>query len=227
MKSRKQKNPKRKTFKKFSKSGKKNKTRVKRHMMIKKGGGKSGQNYYDTGLNSSFVDPNLKQEEESNKKKTPKSGIFDYIKSKIGNINGKKVSDLVEAIATNQSNEIITKLIDEGADVNSRNSNGQTPLILATWKNNTKLSVLLVEKGADVNARNNNGRTPLLWATYKNNTELSVLLVEKGADVNAKDNDGQTPLYWATKNNNTELSVLLVEKGAKVKSQWYHRCIPS
>ena len=40
MKSRKQKNPKRKTFKKFRKSGKKNKTRVKRHMMIKKGGGR-------------------------------------------------------------------------------------------------------------------------------------------------------------------------------------------
>ena len=66
MKSRKQKNPKRKTFKKLRKFGKKNKTRVKRHMMIKKGGGKSGQNYYDTdeiGLDSSFVDPNLKQEE--------------------------------------------------------------------------------------------------------------------------------------------------------------------
>ena len=36
MKSRKQKNYKRKTFKKFRKSGKKNKTRVKRHMMIRK-----------------------------------------------------------------------------------------------------------------------------------------------------------------------------------------------
>jgi len=98
MKSRKQKNNKKKTFKKFRKSGKKNKTRVKRHMMIRKGGEGSVKKYYDTDVNSSFVDPNQKEEDSNIKKKFNFSGslnnlgknitsTLDYTKIRLTNIS--------------------------------------------------------------------------------------------------------------------------------------------
>jgi len=78
MKSRKQKNNKRKTFKKFRKSGKKNKTRVKRHMMIRKGGEGSEKSDYNTDLNSSFVDPNQTEDRNIKKKFSFSGSLNDF-----------------------------------------------------------------------------------------------------------------------------------------------------
>ena len=59
-------------------------------------------------------------------------------------------------------------MINEGANVNSKNKEGNTPLHLACLSNNpkqdhsTKIEELLLEKGADINAQNNKLETPLM-----------------------------------------------------------------
>lgn len=57
---------------------------------------------------------------------------------------------------------IVALLLDRGADVNARSSQGFTPLHTAT-SGNTKPSViaLLLDRGADIEARDSNGGTPL------------------------------------------------------------------
>jgi ankyrin repeat protein len=54
-------------------------------------------------------------------------------------------------------------LIENGADVNTKNNRGITPLMLCAdyFLNNLELIKLLLQKGADVNARNNWGETVL------------------------------------------------------------------
>ena len=49
--------------------------------------------------------------------------------------------------------KIIDQLIDAGADINSQNKYGNTPLYSAVSLGNTKMLSLLIKKGADVNAK--------------------------------------------------------------------------
>ena len=114
-------------------------------------------------------------------------------------------------------------LISEGADVNSKTKDGDTPLLLACERDHLEIATLLIEKGADVNARDTDGRTPLMMAAVKSTPEIVQLLIEKGAEVNAKMDFGWTPLMQAAQHSYMpEIVQLLLEKGADVnaKNDW-------
>ncbi len=57
--------------------------------------------------------------------------------------------------------EIVSVLIEAGADLNPRDGEGSTPLHAASFLGRGTEASLLIEAGADVNARNHNGETPL------------------------------------------------------------------
>jgi len=86
------------------------------------------------------------------------------------------------------------------SNLNKKNSFGQTPLILACWKQpyNSSLIKYLIDNGADVNSKTYyTNATPLLYMTKygAKNTEIIRLLISKGADVNAKFSEDWTPLH--------------------------------
>jgi serine/threonine protein kinase/ankyrin repeat protein/formylglycine-generating enzyme required for sulfatase activity len=96
--------------------------------------------------------------------------------------------------------EVAKVLLDAGADVKSRNRNGETALHrpLGPWHGPDAATLkLLVEAGADVNAKSNSGSTPLHAAVQQAKPEVAKLLVAAGADVDAKDKQGNTPLSLA------------------------------
>ena len=68
--------------------------------------------------------------------------------------------DLVTAIRDADA-QAVRKLIENGADVNARDAEGNTPLILASFYASPKCVALLLEKGADANAANKAGVTAL------------------------------------------------------------------
>ena len=79
-------------------------------------------------------------------------------------------------------------LAEAGADVNQRDKNGKTSLILAAEKHNSSHDNLecikvLLEIGADVNMADQSGCTPLLVGPQKS-YEIVQLFVNGGADVN-------------------------------------------
>lgn len=82
----------------------------------------------------------------------------------------------------------LTKLINEGADMNVKDRHGNTPLHdAASIRYPPRLPVikLLIDKAAGVNTKNNHGETPLHFAVLQDYF-VAELLIEKGADVNAK-----------------------------------------
>lgn len=101
-------------------------------------------------------------------------------------------------------------LIENGADIEAKDHNGQTPLFYTTRRfSNTQAAGLLIKSGADINARDNRGNTPLIWfANYEERQRLLEhlgvlgnldikffrLLLEKGADIHAQNNDKSTVL---------------------------------
>ena len=99
--------------------------------------------------------------------------------------------------------------------INTPNSNGYSPLVLACYYNNKEVVSFLLENGADVNYNSGFG-TPLMAAVVKNHQDIIVQLLQKNADVNLSDESGTTALHYATMFKNTNTIKLLTEAGADI-----------
>ncbi len=69
-------------------------------------------------------------------------------------------------------NNDVQWLLDNGADANIINNDGDTPLILAIKEGHTSIASLLIKHGADVDIRNNNGKTAMQVAQENGHTNV-------------------------------------------------------
>jgi ankyrin repeat protein len=101
-------------------------------------------------------------------------------------------SRLFKAASAGKDNEILS-LLDEGADLNAKDSHGWTALALAVFYCNAKACEILIERGADVNPRDIIGDTPLHWAAFHGHISICKILVVNGADLRAKGKSDELP----------------------------------
>ncbi len=94
-------------------------------------------------------------------------------------------------------------------DVEVRDENGCTPLLLAAKSNAVEVVELLAAYGAELNVRDPHGRTPLIIATENNCYDSIKILMEHGANVHLIDNDGWTVNSWAQLPGNVAIRDLL------------------
>ncbi|EER25757.1 ankyrin repeat containing protein [Coccidioides posadasii C735 delta SOWgp] len=89
----------------------------------------------------------------------------------------RKGSPLTVATRNAADPMLLKSLLDFGAVVDSRGSDGQTPLIHASQTDNSSFAMLLLEYGADINAFTDTGSTPLTTAiTYNSHNVLRLIL---------------------------------------------------
>jgi ankyrin repeat protein len=131
-----------------------------------------------------------------------------------GGLEMQAETGLFEAVR-NGDDGLVRTLIRSGADPNTRNSLGATPLMYAAAFASPDLVRLLLDSGADVNARSNSGATALMWAT--GNTSNVRLLLERGAAVNAANKGGTTALQSAVLRENIATVKVLIAGGADLK----------
>ena len=117
--------------------------------------------------------------------------------------------------ATKSQIDIVKFLYGKGADINTRDSDGQTALMYATRNRvnatpDNATAKFLLSNGAEVNVRSKKkGYTALMLAASAGNVELVQQLLEKGADPAIKDNFGVSATAMAKKRGKTAVVSIL------------------
>jgi ankyrin repeat protein len=115
--------------------------------------------------------------------------------------------------------EMVQVLLDNDADVNSRNEYGSSSLIVASnyvGPQSLHIVRLLLDNGANPNVWTSiRGTTPLHAASYRGNLEVVRLLLEYGADVERKNKEDRTPFEVALEGRHHEVALFLSFHGAR------------
>ncbi len=99
-------------------------------------------------------------------------------------------------------------LLNRGADVNCRSTQGWTPLLEASDANLTAARLLLLH-GADPNLVSDRGYSPLMRAAGHGQSDLVRVLIEAGADLELRDELGQAALDMAVAGSYTGTAMIL------------------
>ncbi len=145
----------------------------------------------------------------------------------VNELISNKTTPLCIATHYTSNDDTVKLLIDNGANVNAKCINGNSPLHYLVWsksnflvwsKNNlntqSSLDIIkyIVEKGADINAQNDKGNTPLFFAKAE---EVAKYLIDNGANVNSIDKENTSLI---TKLRDRKKAKYLVSKGAKINN---------
>ncbi|KAL7943334.1 ankyrin repeat-containing domain protein [Trichoderma barbatum] len=117
-------------------------------------------------------------------------------------------------------------LIEEGADVEAKDNDGNTPLSRAAYWGKSEAVQLLLANNANIEAKNNSGDTPLGRAAFRGNLEAIQLLLVNNANIEAKSNSGNTPLGRAAFRGNLEAIQLLLANNANMKARNHNNRTP-
>ncbi len=129
----------------------------------------------------------------------------------------------IELIAAVNAGDIATlrNLLSAGGDVNARDEDGATLLMLAAHCGNLAMVQALLAAGADVNATDERGWAALAKSIYNaeqqcGHADVAQILIGAGANLEAAVGYGVRPLMLAAGYGEAELVALLVNSGADV-----------
>lgn len=101
---------------------------------------------------------------------------------------------LLHAGCLSCSDEIVTVLLEYGANPNALSNKKETPTHWAVSKSDLTKLGYLIQYRANLDIQDDKGKTPLHWAVHFNSLPTVAFLVEHGADRKICDENGKTPL---------------------------------
>ncbi|WP_419887060.1 ankyrin repeat domain-containing protein [Neobacillus niacini] len=109
----------------------------------------------------------------------------------------KVVIDMEEQLiiaAKGKDADTVRRLIEEGVDINTQDSEGRTPTMIATYNNDLETAKILIGAGADVNIQDDIENNPFLYAGAEGYIEILKLTIQAGADPSITNRYGGTAL---------------------------------
>jgi len=145
------------------------------------------------------------------------SQVGENVKELIGEGDSHRNTILHLAAGTNDP-RTAEVCLQNGADIDARNSGNETPLHVATVKGNLQMVQLLVKKGACVSAKNAEHKTILHRAAVFNRDDIISFLLDNGVPVDTPDAHHITPFLDAVAAGQTKCAQLLLRRGADFKA---------
>ena len=144
------------------------------------------------------------------------------------NVHGQTPLHIVSQhdISTDES-DLVELLLSQGADVNARDKNQATALLLACIHLKLKIAEGLLKNGADIQAVNIHGQNALHLVSQidfynvlgPDHGELAMLSLKRGVDVNGRDKDERTPLHLASRKGDEVITKVLLNHRAQVNAK--------
>lgn len=106
--------------------------------------------------------------------------------------------------------------ITDGADLEVRDADGRTPLVVSTKSNRTEMAILLLEAGADPDAKDDIEDSAFLYAGAEGFDEILKATILHGADVTSTNRFGGTALIPASEHGHVETVRILLAAGVPV-----------
>ena len=101
-------------------------------------------------------------------------------------------------------------------NIESKTSQGRTPLMMAARGGKLQAVKWFLEKGATVNCDDNNGRNTLHFAAEGGDTDIIDLIHTHLLNIESKTSQGRTPLMMAARGGKLQAVKWFLEKGATV-----------
>jgi ankyrin repeat protein len=119
---------------------------------------------------------------------------------------------LLEATQKGDVESVRRLLRAEGVDVEAKNTDGDTALLVAARGGTAAVVELLLAADASPEAANTAGDTPLLVAAKAGHLRIVEMLLGKEAPLDTVDKAGDTALILAVHHRRTEVAKLLIRK---------------
>lgn len=113
------------------------------------------------------------------------------------------------ALANDPGALIVKQLCERGADIDSKNKNGSTPLLEAAASGNIEAIKALLSYGADINHQNARGLSALMLAAAHGQKAAVEYLLSQQADPDLTDKDGYTARSKAENKGHADIVPLL------------------
>ena len=135
--------------------------------------------------------------------------------------SGLQAGEIHKAVAAGDLSKVKTLLEADITLLESKDSDGNTPLNLACGAFQVATAHFLIDMRANVNVRNNYGLTTLHLAIGGIGRDFDLIrkLISKGADVNARLDRGLTALHFAAMTDNLNVVQLLIDRGADLNAR--------
>lgn len=119
-------------------------------------------------------------------------------------------------IVNKEDQETLSNMVALGFDIDQRDRDGYTPLMIAASLGKADFAQFLIANGADANARSYTGLTPLHRAAQDGHHNVITVLLTADANINIPDMHGFTPLMVAVMANQRFIVEFLIKRGAYV-----------
>ncbi len=144
----------------------------------------------------------------------PKDSIFSILDTS-DYYPGDNSFNLIVAASKGYDKEVL-RLLKKRAYINTKTTEGVTPLMYAVQNRHRKAAKILLLNGANPDLKPYKGPPALLVAIGNHDPEISEMLIRNGADINIRDHDERTPLMHAAAIGNARIADLLLYYEAPV-----------
>jgi uncharacterized protein len=120
----------------------------------------------------------------------------------------EKLTNLFQASKENDV-EMVQDLLHSGADPNTVDKEGASPLMIASYHGHEQIAKVLLAAGADPNLKRGRGVTALMDAAYRGHTLLVRALLDAGADPAIISETGMSAIELSKKKRRLEIKALL------------------
>jgi Ankyrin repeats (3 copies) len=175
----------------------------------------------DSGLSHviSFYTPHSSRWESDDRKSSVIShdSTEEMVSSPVNRLTAEGISMEISTYTIPDDMPTLVSLVQNGAYLNSRDDEDNSPLALAAQAGRTEAVKLMLDYGADIDAENIYGWTPLMLATYEGHTDIVSILVERDANLKLEDayHPGKTALQIAKEEGHLDIVEILKKAGAE------------